>query len=174
MERKSESEHGFTLLEVLTTITIAGIVMASAVVGMFALARAQQQSSTAQSLLSAMRAAQASAQGEGRAYCIRIDSSTSWSTWRYSCDPAEPTTPGNPTKVGAGSVNGTAYVAATALTASSVSGLAHSCPAGVLGCAFFYPRGLASSGTLEVRRTSSSSKYLLTVVGITGRVFITH
>jgi prepilin-type N-terminal cleavage/methylation domain-containing protein len=172
--RRLDRQSGFTLVEVLTTITIAGILMATAVVGMFSLARSQQQASTAQALLSSMRAAQASAQGEGRAYCVRIDSTTSWSTWRYSCDPAEATSPGSPTKVATSTTSGTAYLASFALSASSISGLAHSCPGSALGCAFFYPRGLASSGTLDVRRPSSSSKYTLTVVGITGRVFITH
>ena len=167
-------DDGFTLVELLTVITIGGILMATAVVGMFALARAQQESATSESLLSTMRAAQASAQGEGRAYCVRFDSTTTWSTWRYSCDPAEPTTPGSPTLVGTGKTEGSAYLAGASVTASPVSGLAHACPSTVLGCAFFYPRGIASSGSVQVKRQSSSSTYTLTIVGITGRVFVTH
>jgi hypothetical protein len=148
--------------------------MATAVVGMTALGRSQAQSSTSESLLSSMRAAQARAQGEGRAYCIRIDTTTTWTTWRYSCDPAEPTTPSSPVKVGADAASGSSFLTSVSLTPSSLTGLAHSCPSGALGCAFFYPRGVASSGTVQVRRPSSSSIYTLTVVGITGRVFVTH
>ena len=169
-----DREAGFTLLELLTVMSIGGILMALAVGGMFKLARAQQQSATSESLLSTMRAAQANAQGEGRAYCVRFDSTTTWSTWRYSCDPAEPTTPGSPLQVNQGKTEGTAFLAAVSVTASPVSGLAHACPSTALGCAFFYPRGIASSGSVQVKRQSSSSTYTLTIVGITGRVFVTH
>ena len=170
-----ESSAGFTLLELLTVITIGGLLMTAAVSGMFGLARAQQQSATSESLLSTMRAAQANAQAEGRAYCVRFDTTTTWSTWRYSCDPAEVTTPSSPLQVNNGKTDGTAYLANVAVAASVVSGLARSCPsAPVLGCAFFYPRGIASSGSVQVKRPSSGSTYTLNIVGITGRVFVTH
>lgn len=167
-------EAGFTLLELLCAMILAGLLMATAVGGVIAFAHSQQQRSSAEALLASLRGAQAKAVAEGRTYCVRLDTSTTWSTWRYSCDPNEPTTPGSPTQVDMNGTNGTASILSNTLTASPVSGLAHSCPSSALGCSFFYPRGLASSGQVVIGRTQSSALSKLTVVGVTGRVFLTH
>ena len=167
-------EGGFTLIELLTSITVAGILLAIAVSGMFALARSEQEQSTASGLLAALRTAQVRAQAEGRAYCVRLDAAQLWSVWRYSCDPLEaPSIDFTPGRVAMGNAEGTAVVTAS-LTSAPVAGLAHSCPPASLGCAFFYPRGLSSQGTVTVSRPGSTSVYTLNVVGLTGRVFLSH
>jgi len=163
-------ERGFTLIEVMTAISIAGILMAIATWGLIALGRSQQEQATANSVLASLRSAEARSQAEGRAYCVRFDNAQSWSLWRYSCDPADPVTAGS--RVEASTPEGTALVSSVNFAVNPVAGLIHSCPVG--GCAYFYPRGLASSGSVTVTRPGSSSSYKVTVVGITGRVFLTH
>ena len=162
---------GFTLIEMLVAISIGGVLLTLSVAGMLAMARSQQQSSTANGVLTTLRSAEAKSLAEGRTYCVRFDSATAWTLWRYSCDPAD-STPGVLQETAA--AQGTAVVGTVALTANAATGVAHSCPSPARGCAFFYPRGIASSGTVRITRPGSSSTYTATVVGITGRVFLTH
>jgi hypothetical protein len=144
--------------------------MAIASWGLIALGRSQQEQATANSVLASLRSAEARSQAEGRAYCVRFDSAQSWSLWRYSCDPADPLTPG--AKIEANAPEGTALVSTINFNVNPAAGLTHSCSVG--GCAYFYPRGLASSGSVTITRPGSTSSYTVTVVGITGRVFLTH
>lgn len=164
---------GFTLIELMVTLAIAGILFAIAVPSLHAYAVTQQESATAQSVLGTFRTAEERAQAEGRTYCVSIDSSTSWSLWRYSCNAAD-STPSPATQVDTYTASGNATVGNATFPSSfsTTSGTTLTCAE--IACAFFDPRGVASKGSVEVTRPNSDAVYTINVEGLTGRVYLTR
>lgn len=166
-------DAGFTLIETMVTLLIIGILATIATLGVLAYARTQQESATAQKVLSALRSAAARAQSEGSTFCVYFQSPTEWTMWQYSCDPSETTTPHAPVQIGTGYTNGVGQVASVSITTNPGPGFASMCPTAGQ-CVFFYPQGLASSGTVTVDRSDAPTgkQYTIQVVGLTSRVFI--
>ena len=79
-------------------------------------------------------------------------------------------------KVGDGSAQGTAFVdlGASSLSTPTLAGtnLDTTCPGGAHNCAYFYPRGISSYGTLTIARTDSSKVYLIKLEGLTSRAYL--
>lgn len=173
---RARDERGFTLIEMMTVLILIGIISAAAVASFEGYARSQDQNGTAQRILSSLRNTAERAQSEGRTYCVSLDSPTSWSIWRYSCDPTDPDyAPSSVVKVESDRVQGSAVMSAVSFAAwtGNVQDT-NPCPAPAIGCIDFSLRTTASPGSLTVTRPGSSAHYIVTVVGLTGNSYVSH
>jgi len=144
-------DSGFTLVEVLVSIVLIGVLMAIAVGGWSAWARASAHSSTARELQSALRQTQQRAVTEGTAMCVTFTSIT-YTVSRGSCTSSPPPA--------ANRVEGPVRTGRGVQIASGAF------PLGVT----FTARGTSTDGSVTVTRTDSSKVYTLQVEGFTGRV----
>jgi len=153
---RASADDGFTLVEVLTTVVIFGILMSAAVWAWSGYTKATQQSGTATTILETLRNAQERAQAEGTTYCVRFTAgTTSWSLYRSACGSGTLVdnwkTEANTVKIASAAFDDPS----TGVTSSDVS---------------FLARGVASGGKLTVTRTGASKVYQINVVALTGRV----
>ena len=161
--RPLSTDSGFTLLELIVTITIAGILMT---IGMFAMRNfliSNREAGTTTGIRSALRNASEASLSQGRTYCVYF-TATTWAVYKSDCT------------VTANKVNGPFKVDDPSITVTAISFPAPgtpvpnqttACPdAGK--CAYFYPRGTALPGSLQVTRPGKT--YTLQVEGLTSRV----
>lgn len=151
-----ERDNGFTMIELLVTISLLGIMMAIAVGGYSSWTKASGQTGQARELQSVMRQAQQRAITEGRAICLQFNGSQSYTVYRGACD--------SPTRV---QVMGpvAAETPGVHFTTPSFTGTS-----GASSGVTFNARGTAWPGSVKVTRTGSSKTYTLSVEGLTGRV----
>ena len=148
-------DSGFTLIEVMVTIALLGIVMAFAVSGWSSWARSSEQSGTARELQSLMRQTQQRAVTEGRAMCVQFEvSSNNYTVYRGACGDTARVRVGGPFTTDGAQV----HVASPSFAGTPSTGVT------------FFARGTATQGTVKVTRTGSSKVYTLAVEGLTGRV----
>ncbi len=151
------SDAGVTLIEIMTTLMIGSILMATSVWTFTRYTASQEQSSTADDVSSVLRYAGQRATAEEITYCVHFDPAAgSWQTSRYACSG------GSAVFVDRGAVRGSR----TSLTAATFVQSDGSISADVL----FTPRGTASDGSVDVVRGGTSSRYRISVEGLTGRV----
>jgi prepilin-type N-terminal cleavage/methylation domain-containing protein len=160
-----DRDSGFTLIEVLTTVVLMGVVMSFAVLGFSRYSAAYEQKGTARSLQSALRQVQQRAVTEGRAMCVEF-ASTTYTVWRTACDPSTGRKVEGPTATESAQVH---------LEVTPGQTLA------------FTPRGTATWSTISsdpadascggvkafhvlVTREGSTKSYRLCVAALTGRV----
>ena len=159
--RVDQQDEGFTLVELMVTMIIAGILMA---IGMFTFAnylKISQQRGTAREVVSLFRTASERSISEGRTYCVDIAADgRSATTYRYTCDPASLAL----TKYKTQSAKVTISAAVTNPPTPPA------CPAGHQ-CVYFYPRGTATPTTATIASAVRSKTYTVTVEGLTARVY---
>lgn len=154
-------DAGFTLVEVLVTMAVAGLMMAIAVAGWNSWARAREHSGTAQEIGSWLRQAQQRAVTEGRATCLQFDTAQgTWTVFRGSCDDAGRVRVQGPVRTASPKVR---------LSAPAFTGPTGSTHTGVT----FSARGTAWPGSVRVTRDGSTKTYEVRVEGLTGRVSLT-
>jgi prepilin-type N-terminal cleavage/methylation domain-containing protein len=162
-EQSATDEQGFTLLELMVTLAIAGILMGLGTWAMRSYLIANRESGTAQEVRSALRAGAEQSLSEGRTYCVYF-TPTTWTTYRFNCT------------VSSNKVDGPHNVEDSSITLSAITfpppvplvvGQTTACPT-ANHCAYFYPRGTALAGSLNVTRPGKS--YAINVEGLTGRV----
>lgn len=165
---RRDADSGFTLVETLVAMMIFSIVAVMAVWGLRTYQHAQEASGSAHDLISGMRNVAERAQSEGRTYCVAFASGgATWDVWRYSCDPSY-TSPTSPTPVRV--LSNQKLQGSSLVSVASAFQNVQQCPAGLLACVYFYPRGTASSGSFQV--SLGSRAYTIDVEGLTGRVYL--
>jgi type II secretion system protein H len=165
--RQPSHDSGFTLIEVLVTITLLGVMMAIAVAGFSRYSHAHEQDGTARSLQSGLRHAQQRAVTEGRAMCVTF-TSDSYAVWRTACTTAaggtkvEGPTPTESTEVDIElpAVQTLTFTPRGTATWDSIA----ADPATTAGC------GTVKSFRIDVTRVGSTKTYVLCVAALTGRV----
>lgn len=154
---RDHRDQGFTMIELLVTISLMGTMMAIAVGGYSSWAKASGQSGAAQELQSIMRQTQQRAVTEGRAMCVLFDlPATEYTVYRGACDVATKMRILGPMQSDSPDVRFASPPAAEGASCTT---------AGVT----FYARGTATPCALRVTRANSSKEYLLKVEGLTGR-----
>lgn len=157
--RSSRREAGFTLIEVMVTMAIASALMAVGVFGFTNWQRTSQQRGTAQELVSALRSTAVRAVSEGRTYCVDFDNATTkvYAVYRVSCSTG--------TLARGGARTAGPQVSLTTNVTSAPCTAGHK-------CIYFYPRGTATPATVNVTSSTRSKVYIITVEGLTARVYM--
>jgi prepilin-type N-terminal cleavage/methylation domain-containing protein len=159
-------DAGFTMIELMVTILVASVLMATAAWTFISYQRAHEQSSTAIRLTSTLRNAAERALSEGRTYCVYVNPTTSsFDTYRQDCSA--------PAKRVSRATTDSSRVSLTSVSfpAPETAILNQSTACSTAGaCAYFYPRGNALAGTVQVTRQGSAKVYTIRVEGLTSRV----
>lgn len=154
-------DGGFTLIEVLVTIGLSGVMAALAIAGYARWAESSAHIGTAREVQTVMRQAQQQAVTEGFATCVSFnDAADTYTVYRGPC--------GAPTKTLKGPHS-------TASKKIQLSAPSFAVPPSVTGVSVspgvtFFARGTATAGGVKVIRPGSTKVYLLDVEGLTGRV----
>jgi prepilin-type N-terminal cleavage/methylation domain-containing protein len=160
--RLPAGQRGFTLIEMLTVMALAGVLMAIAIGAMRGYLRTSRDAGTASDIRSTLRNAAEQSLSEGRTYCIYF-TQTQYTVYKSSC------TTGTK-QSGPFSVQDTSLkISAVSFPppAVAVPGQTTACPV-TNACAYFYPRGTALPGSLQIVRTGKT--YTVQVQGLTSRV----
>jgi prepilin-type N-terminal cleavage/methylation domain-containing protein len=159
-----EADSGFTLIEALTVLAIAGVLMAISVWGMHSYLVSSREKGTATQIQSTLRNTADRSLAEGRTYCV-LFTSTTWSVYVHDCTVSTNLTDGPHKAGGSDQTLAAAFPVPTGMDPTEVT----NCPSSGR-CAYFYPRGNAIAGTVAISRRGSGKQYTVTVIGLTGRV----
>lgn len=148
---------GFTLIEVLVTVTILGAMLAIGVGGWSGWSAANEQEGAVATLRGTMRDAQQQAVTEASSICVMLQAGTDqYATYLGACDAPSKTLLRGPFALDSKRVH---------LVAPSFTG-----PSGSSSGVTFSSRGTATPGSVKVTRDGSSKVWQLSVEGLTGRV----
>lgn len=150
-------DGGFTMLEIIVTIGVAGILMAVAVSGWQGWARASAQDGLATELRGVLRSAQQRAVTEGSSTCVLFDAADdSWEVFRGRCDSSTKLRIEGPVRADDSlDLASPSFIVTTESTSTGVT---------------FSPRGTATPGSVTLRRDGSDTVVTIRVEGLTGRV----
>lgn len=150
-------DSGFSLIEVLVTMSLMGILMAIAISGWSSWSKASAHTGTAREIQSVMRQAQQRAITEGAATCVQFDTvPDTYTVYRGQCSDA-----------GKLKVTGPVSTASNvAIEEPSFAAPGGSSSSGVT----FRARGTGSAGQVRITRIGSSKNITLSVDWLTGRV----
>lgn len=157
------SDSGFTLIELLVTLSVGAVLTGMAGTSLAGWSASNAHKGTRDEVVSELRATAQRALSEGRTYCVAFQSDGSWKTYRRSCSST-----GQLVLTSGANSAGSAVAAAFSYASGHVS----TCTTGggSASCAYFYPRGTASAGTVTVTRTGKPT-YTVNVEQLTSRVY---
>ena len=164
MVDRLRSDRGFTMVEMLAVFAVSAILF-----GIAASAFTNYQVKTTHraartEVVSVLRNTAERALSEGRTYCVYFNGDT-WATYRYACSGSTSVLVEPARGFEASQEHLAASLTTPTFPAPSVQ--ATSCPA-ANACAYFYPRGISSSGTVTVSR-SGLPNLAVTLEGLTSR-----
>lgn len=149
-------EHGFTLIELMVSMVLVGLLMSLATGGWLSYRKSIEHRGSAQELVSALRNAQQASIAEAVTYCVKIDAVTrSYRLYKFDCGTGTPVRPTAFTQSSRVTLTEPGFVQLDGATASTVS---------------FFPRGSATRGSVKVKRAGADKTYTISVEGLTGRV----
>lgn len=157
LNRLRADDRGFTLLEVITTCLLLGILLGIGVGPWQSYRHARAHVEARTELVAALRNAQISAVSESVTYRVDLTAKRAV-TYRLPVS-------------GAATQQRQYEIEDSAVT---FGGASFEDSSGVVGTsAYFYPRGSASKGDVEVRRTGRAKVYTVSLEGLTARVSFT-
>lgn len=166
---RRRTDYGFTLVELMVTMVIAGALASVSIYGFANYRNTSQHQGSAQEIVSVLRSASEQAISEGRTYCVDLQNTSpttanrTFSTWRYSCGGAGSSQTGGSRSTQSADITFSATVAIPATPPA--------CPASH-ACIYFYPRGTALPATVTVASSKRPKTYTIHVEGLTARVYI--
>ena len=161
--RCTADDRGFTLIELLVTLSLGAVLTGLAGTSLADWSESNAHKGTRDEVVSALRNTAQRALAEGRTHCVAFQSDGSWKVYRRACDSTgEAVLTGGANSPGSLVTSGFGYVA----------GLPSACTTGATptSCAYFYPRGTATSGTVTVSRPGKPT-YTVNVEQLTSRVY---
>ena len=155
---RTPADAGFTMLETMVTIGIAGVLMAMAVTGWNKWSNSLDHEGTATRIQAVLRDAQQRAVTEGSSICVRFSTTgNSWTVLRGTCASPGARLDGDNVDAGSVSLRDPAFTSDAGTPGPGVT---------------FFPRGTATPGSVEVARRGSSTVWTVEVEGLTGRVSV--
>ncbi len=152
---QTRADGGFTLIEVLMTTVVMGVILGFAIGGWRGYAAAREQSGAGQQVREALRQAQQQAVTEGTYVCVTF-ASTSYQVYDGSCDSSSKVALGSPRTLPDGiSFQSPSFTTGPGATVPGVT---------------FRSRGTATPGSVSLRRDGSTTTTSISVEGLTGRV----
>jgi prepilin-type N-terminal cleavage/methylation domain-containing protein len=153
-------ESGFTLIELLVTMVLASILGTTGLFALQTYSQAQDHQGTADEVVSELRLAGQRSLSEGRTYCVHFDTGTdAWTVWRSECSTVGGTPVSDPQPArGLVQLDSPSFAPADPTAP---------CPQ-TNACAYLYPRGTGSPGSVDVVRDGTT--ITVTVEGLTSRV----
>lgn len=154
---RHRGDEGYTMIEMIVVIAIAGTLMAAAVSGWQTWSRAAGQDGLVTELRGVLRQAQQRAVTTGTSTCVLFDvAAASWSIYRGRCDDDAKIRLEGPIEADAGLL----------LTEPRFQ---HGESAYLPGVSFA-PRGTATPGQVTIERDGADREAVVSVEGLTGRV----
>ena len=151
--RLRSDDSGFTLLEVISTCILLAVLVGMAVGPWSSYRHARAHVESRNELVAALRNAQVSSVAENVTYRVDLTATTATS---YRLPPS------------GGQVRTRQYLVED--TNVTFANAAFETPSGTGTSVFFYPRGSASKGDVQVLRSGRSKVYTVSVEGLTARV----
>lgn len=153
--RGPSPDRGFTLVEVLLSILIAGTMSAIAVTGWRGWTNSTGQRGTADEIVATMRLAQQQAIAEGRSYCVKFDTDdNSYGMVRGLCTSGTEVVNSPIPTQGNSELVGAIFIATDGTPMTGAQ---------------FTPRGSASPGAVVIQREDSDEWFVVKVEALTGR-----
>ena len=158
LNRLRTDERGFTLLEVITTCLLLGILLAIGVGPWMSYRHARAHIEARTELVATLRNAQISSVAENITYRVDVTAKKAVTYRIAATGPA---------------VKTRQYLIEDELVSYSGIGFEDASGA-VTASAYFYPRGSASKGDVNVIRTGRAKVYTVSLEGLTARVSFTN
>jgi prepilin-type N-terminal cleavage/methylation domain-containing protein len=173
--KKDRNDKGFTLIEVLTTLALTGILLAMGGIAARQFWMNRALSGGAETVITQMRTTQEKASSESfpLVYGVRFDPGTAkW--WVVKYDPVNPG-PGDDQCTTIETHNFDTGVTITAASFDPDPTITAFCKTKLSApadnaIAFFYPKGNATPGSVTLRQPTIDKTRTIEVAGITGRV----